>query len=304
MIVLADLHLADVVHDRLGDRGRQRLHVQLARDLLEHPAFLDAGRSSAPVSSSGTTAWIALSRRTRSRSTCTVSPAHGVALGLLEHDRRGLCAVHAQIQHRARAGERQAQLAGVRVEAQRLAAAAVQRPRARARRGAGGEPRASPRAARLRDIELGRGLSAIAAETLATRLHVPIGRSADEQSASIDPRADAAAAIVDAGEGVARAAAPSRTAPPAAGRSPSRPRARSPVARRRASGRWADLHREDLRLRRGRSSLAALGAHGRGAGGPCSRSRRVARASRAYRLAPRLQHRQHVVAFDAFRPRR
>ena len=33
-----------VVEDRLGDRVRQRLDVQLARDLLEHAALLDAGR--------------------------------------------------------------------------------------------------------------------------------------------------------------------------------------------------------------------------------------------------------------------
>ena len=39
-----DLHLADVVHDGLRNRGRQRFHVDLARDLLEHAAFLDARR--------------------------------------------------------------------------------------------------------------------------------------------------------------------------------------------------------------------------------------------------------------------
>ncbi len=65
---VADLQLAELVDDRLGDRGRKRFDVQLARELLEDAAFLDAGRvSSTPVSSSGTTAWIGLSRRTRSK---------------------------------------------------------------------------------------------------------------------------------------------------------------------------------------------------------------------------------------------
>ena len=33
---VADLHLADLVHDRLGDRRRQRFDLELAGDLLEH----------------------------------------------------------------------------------------------------------------------------------------------------------------------------------------------------------------------------------------------------------------------------
>ena len=69
--------------------------------------------------------------------------AHRVALGLLEHDRRGFAAVDAEVEHGARAGQREAQLAGVDVEADRLAAAAVEDARARGRCGAGVAPRAS-----------------------------------------------------------------------------------------------------------------------------------------------------------------
>ena len=52
--------------------------------------------------------------------------ADRVPLGVLEHNRRGFAAVDAQVEHRSGAGERVAQLACVRVEADRLVAAAVQ----------------------------------------------------------------------------------------------------------------------------------------------------------------------------------
>ena len=41
---VADLHAGDVVLDRVGDVGRQRLDRDLAERLLEHAALLDAGR--------------------------------------------------------------------------------------------------------------------------------------------------------------------------------------------------------------------------------------------------------------------
>ena len=73
-------------------------------------------------------------------------PAHRVALGLLQHHRRRLLAVHAQIEHGARGGERQAQLAGVGVKSDGLAAAAVENARhAAGAAQAPGRARAPPR---------------------------------------------------------------------------------------------------------------------------------------------------------------
>ena len=92
-------------------------------------------------------------------------PAHRVALSLLEHDRRRFAAVDAQIEHRARAGERQAQLARVGVEAHRLAAAAVEHAGH-----AAGAAQAPRRARALRGaaahVELGRLESAMGSRGL------------------------------------------------------------------------------------------------------------------------------------------
>ena len=151
---LADLHLADVVHDRLRDRRRQRLDVQLARDLLEHAAFLDARR----VVDAGQ-----LERHDRVDRLVEVHAqqvdvdglaAHGVALGLLEHDRRRFLAVDAEVEHGARAREREAQLARVGVEADRLAAAAVEHA-GHAAAAAQAARRARARRVAAVDVELG-----------------------------------------------------------------------------------------------------------------------------------------------------
>ena len=68
---------------------------------------------------------IASSRRTRSRSTWIVSPRTGSRWASLSTTGVGFAAVDAQVEHGAGAGEREAQLARVGVEAQRLVAAAV-----------------------------------------------------------------------------------------------------------------------------------------------------------------------------------
>ncbi len=99
--------------------------VQLAGDLLEHAAFLDARRL---LDAGQLQRHHGADRLVESHAQQVHVhglAAHGVAVGLLEDDRRGLLAVDAQIQHGARPGEREAQLAGVGVEAHRLAAAAV-----------------------------------------------------------------------------------------------------------------------------------------------------------------------------------
>ena len=54
--------------------------------------------------------------------------AHRIALGVLEHDRRGFAAVDTEIEHGAGAGQRVAQLAGVDLDPDRLGPAAVDDP--------------------------------------------------------------------------------------------------------------------------------------------------------------------------------
>ena len=120
------LQLAELVHDRLGDRGRKRFDVQLARELLEDAAFLDAGS----VVDAGE-----FERHDRVDRLVQAHPqqvdvgglaAHRVALGLLEHDRGGLGAVDAEVDHGARAGKRDSQFARVDAEADGVDAAAVE----------------------------------------------------------------------------------------------------------------------------------------------------------------------------------
>ena len=61
---VVDLHRGDVDDDAVGDVGRQRFDGDLAGDVLEHAAGLDAGGVSAPSSSIATSAWIASLRFT------------------------------------------------------------------------------------------------------------------------------------------------------------------------------------------------------------------------------------------------
>ncbi len=89
------------------------------------PPSMTPGASSAPCSTSATVAWMATSRRTRSRSMCIGLPADRVMVGGLDHRRRGV-AVDREIQHRAAGGQRDAQLASVDVEGDRILAAAVE----------------------------------------------------------------------------------------------------------------------------------------------------------------------------------
>src|SRR5207302_773717 len=125
----SDLHLADVENDGLGDRVRQRFDVELARYLLEHAAFLDAGRVLDARQLQGHDGVYRLVEANAQQVDVYRRAAQRVTLGFLEHDRRGLFAVDAEVEHRARRGKREAQLAGVGVEAQRLALAAVDNAR-------------------------------------------------------------------------------------------------------------------------------------------------------------------------------
>ena len=74
---VADLHLGDVVRERVGNVVGQRLDVSSRNCCSSTPPSLTPGASSTPVSSRNTVAWILTSRRTRSRSICTVTLVTG-----------------------------------------------------------------------------------------------------------------------------------------------------------------------------------------------------------------------------------
>ena len=108
------------MHDRLGNRGREGFDVELARELLEDAAFLDAWR----VIDAGE-----LERHDRVDRLVEADAqkvhvgglaAHRIALGLLENHGGGLGAVDAEIHDGARAGQGEAQLARVDAEAERV----------------------------------------------------------------------------------------------------------------------------------------------------------------------------------------
>ena len=90
------------------------------------PPSFTPGASSVPVSSIGTTAWIAWSRRTRSRSMCTVSPRTGSRWVSFSTTGVALPPSTLRSSTAPERGEREPQLARVGVEAHRIAAAAVQ----------------------------------------------------------------------------------------------------------------------------------------------------------------------------------
>src|SRR5439155_8284880 len=103
--------------------------VELARYLLEHAAFLDSGRVLDARQLQGHDGVNRLIEADPQQIDVYRRAAQRVALSFLEHDRGGLSTVNAEIEHRARRGQREAQFAGVGVEAQRLALAAVDNAR-------------------------------------------------------------------------------------------------------------------------------------------------------------------------------
>ena len=103
----------------------QRLDRDLARDLLEDAALLDARDSSAPVRCSGDRRLDRLVEVDAQQVDVHHVAAHGVQLGVLQDGRRGLAAER-DVEHGAAAGERQAKIARVDGERLRLVAHAVQ----------------------------------------------------------------------------------------------------------------------------------------------------------------------------------
>ena len=103
--------------------------VQLTHDLLQHAAFLHAGR----VVGAGEFQWHdgvdGLVETDAKEIHVDGVAAHGIALSLLEDHGGGLGAVHAEVEYSTGAGKREAQLAGVRIEADGLAATAVDHAR-------------------------------------------------------------------------------------------------------------------------------------------------------------------------------
>jgi hypothetical protein len=125
-----ELHRRDRVHDRRRDRRRQRLHVDLACDLLQDAPFPDPG---------GRLHSVQLQRHNRVDRLVQPHPpqvpghgvpAHGVACAFrLSTTRRQFGPIHAQVKkHPLRPRQRRAQFAGVHVKAQRLPPASVQDP--------------------------------------------------------------------------------------------------------------------------------------------------------------------------------
>ena len=134
-----------VVLDRVGDVGRQRLDVELARDLLEHAAGLHAGRvvgagqlehdDGVDLLSQVDAQQVDVHRLARDR----------VALLVLDHDRRLALALDRERDDGAAVGERLAQRARVDLEARSARPRRRRRRRGRGRCGAGGGSRGSPR---------------------------------------------------------------------------------------------------------------------------------------------------------------
>ena len=115
--------------DRLGDHGRQRLHLHMVGDLLEHAAVAHAGRVLGADQ---------LDRDRRLDGLVEPDPdqvdvhqlaAHRMALCVLQHGRGPAPTVERHLEHRAGPRKRRAQRAGLDGEADRLAAAAVEHAR-------------------------------------------------------------------------------------------------------------------------------------------------------------------------------
>ena len=96
------------MHDRLGDRRGQRFDVELARYLLQHAAFLDPRGVVGARELERHGGMDRLVEAHAEHVDVHRLPAHGVALGLLEHHRGRFGAVHAQVEHRSRGSQRDA----------------------------------------------------------------------------------------------------------------------------------------------------------------------------------------------------
>ena len=117
--------VGDVVLDRVGDVAGQRLDGELARDLLEHAALLDAGRVLGADQLEHHGGADRLVEADPQQVDVHRLAGDRMADELLDHDRRGCGAVDAQLEHRAGVGERVAQHARVDLERDRVLAAAV-----------------------------------------------------------------------------------------------------------------------------------------------------------------------------------
>src|SRR3984885_1239246 len=122
---VADLQLGHVVVDGIRDVTGQSLDRQLARDLLEHTALLDAGRvlSADQVEHHGSA-----DRLVKSDAQHVDVDRHAadrVAGQLLDDHGRGAGAVDAELEHRARVLEGVAQLPLIDLEGDRILATPV-----------------------------------------------------------------------------------------------------------------------------------------------------------------------------------
>ena len=115
VIVSAMPEARDVGDDPVGDVGRQRLDLELAGDVLEHAALLDArAPPRRPRARAATVDWIFSSRRTLSRSRWTHVAPDRVALLVLDDHRLALAAVDLDVEQRVALGQHGAQRGGRR----------------------------------------------------------------------------------------------------------------------------------------------------------------------------------------------
>ncbi len=122
---VVDLHLRDVVLDRVRNVGRERLDRQLARDLLEHAALLDARGVIDAGELEHDRRLDRLVEADAEQVDVHRVAADRMADELLEHDGRGRGTVDAQVEQRAGVRERIAKLPRVDRERDRILATAV-----------------------------------------------------------------------------------------------------------------------------------------------------------------------------------
>jgi len=110
-----DLHAGDVHGDVVGDLAGQRLDVELARDVLEHAALLDAGRLLDPGQLDRDRGLDLLVEADLEQVDVHDLLAHGVDLLVLDDHRQGLGVADLGVEERA-PREHLAQLAELDLE--------------------------------------------------------------------------------------------------------------------------------------------------------------------------------------------
>ena len=122
---VADHHPGDVDGDALGDRGRQRLDRDLAGDVLEHAALLDAGRLLGSEQLDRHVGLDLVVELDLLEVEVDQVAAHRVALLLLDHDRDRARSLDLEVEQRAAVDEHVASIARGDLKGPRLRPVAV-----------------------------------------------------------------------------------------------------------------------------------------------------------------------------------